>query len=125
MSPSLSIYLSLYLFLCFCISLSIYLSLSKYHIYLPLSLSRSHTTLTHIHAHNDILCLRKQYLRLLHESRHAHPPPAKIKECFFFFFNPVIMAYDTECPKIYRKSVLHLLKYIFAVYLSRCSTDLR
>ena len=24
----------------------------------------------------------------------------------------------TECPKIYRKSVLHLLKYRFAVYLS-------
>ena len=31
----------------------------------------------------------------------------------------------TECPKIYRKSVLHLLKYRFKVYLSRCSTDLR
>ena len=33
----------------------------------------------------------------------------------------------TECPKIYRKSVLHLLKYRyrFAVYLGRCSTDLR
>ena len=30
----------------------------------------------------------------------------------------------TECPKIYRKSVLYLLKYRFAVYLSRCSTDL-
>ena len=30
-----------------------------------------------------------------------------------------------ECPKIYRKSVLHMLKYRFAVYLSRCSTDLR
>ena len=33
--------------------------------------------------------------------------------------------YITECPKIYRKSVLNLLKYRFAVYLSRCSTDLR
>ena len=31
----------------------------------------------------------------------------------------------TECPKIYRKFVLHLLKYKFSVYLSRCSTDLR
>ena len=31
----------------------------------------------------------------------------------------------TECLKIYRKSVLHLLKHGFAVYLSRCSTDLR
>ena len=31
----------------------------------------------------------------------------------------------TECPKSNRKSVLHLLKYIFSVYLSRCSTDLR
>ena len=31
----------------------------------------------------------------------------------------------TECPKIYRKSVLHLLKYRFAVYISRRSTDLR
>ena len=29
----------------------------------------------------------------------------------------------TECPKIYRKSVLHLLMYKFAVYLNRCSTD--
>ena len=28
----------------------------------------------------------------------------------------------TECPKIYRKSVRHLLKYRFAVYLNRCST---
>ena len=26
----------------------------------------------------------------------------------------------TECPKIYRKSVLHLLKYKFPIYLSRC-----
>ena len=31
----------------------------------------------------------------------------------------------TECAVIYRESVLHLLKYRFAVYLSRCSTDLR
>ena len=31
----------------------------------------------------------------------------------------------TECPKIYRKSVLHLLKYTENLYLSRCSTDLR
>ena len=30
-----------------------------------------------------------------------------------------------ECPKIYRKSVLHLLKYTTNIYLSRCSTDLR
>ena len=32
---------------------------------------------------------------------------------------------DTECPKIYRKSVLHLLKYTVNLYLIRCSTDLR
>ena len=31
----------------------------------------------------------------------------------------------TECPKINRKSVLHLLKYTENIYLSRCSTDLR
>ena len=31
----------------------------------------------------------------------------------------------TECPKSYRKSVRHLLKYRFVVYLSRCRTDLR
>ena len=31
----------------------------------------------------------------------------------------------TECPKIYRKSVLHLPEHRFALYLSRCSTDLR
>ena len=31
----------------------------------------------------------------------------------------------TECPKIYRTSVLHPLKYRFVVYLSRCSTELR
>ena len=31
----------------------------------------------------------------------------------------------TECPKIYRKSVLHLLKLRSPEYLSRCSTDLR
>ena len=35
-----------------------------------------------------------------------------------------MLCYVTECTKIYRKSVLHLLKYRFAVYLSRCSTDL-
>ena len=27
----------------------------------------------------------------------------------------------TECHKIYRKSVLHVLKYWFAVYLSTCA----
>ena len=31
----------------------------------------------------------------------------------------------SECLKIYRKSVLHLLKYTANIYLSRCSTDLR
>ena len=31
----------------------------------------------------------------------------------------------TKCPKSNRKCVLHLLKYGFAVYLSRCSTHLR
>ena len=31
----------------------------------------------------------------------------------------------TEFPKIYHKAVLHLLEYIFSVYLSRFSTDLR
>ena len=31
----------------------------------------------------------------------------------------------TECTKIYRKYVLHLLKYTANLYLSRCSTDLR
>ena len=30
---------------------------------------------------------------------------------------------NTECPNIYRRSLLHLLNYWFAVYLSRCSTD--
>ena len=32
---------------------------------------------------------------------------------------------DTERPEIYRKSVLHLPRHKFAVYLSRCCTDLR
>ena len=31
----------------------------------------------------------------------------------------------TECPKSYRKSVLHLLRYTKNLYLSRCSTHLR
>ena len=31
----------------------------------------------------------------------------------------------TECPKINRKSVLHLLRYTENIYLSRCSTNLR
>ena len=30
----------------------------------------------------------------------------------------------TECPEIYRKTILHLLKYAADLYLSRCSTDL-
>ena len=34
---------------------------------------------------------------------------------------PAFTSYATECPK----SVLHLLKYRFAVYLRRWSTDLR
>ena len=32
---------------------------------------------------------------------------------------------NTEYPKTYRNSVLHLLKYTANLYLSRCSTDLR
>ena len=31
----------------------------------------------------------------------------------------------TECPKIYRKSILHILKYTTNLYLSRCNTILR
>ena len=31
----------------------------------------------------------------------------------------------TECPKIYLKSVLYLLKYTENLYLSRCSAGLR
>ena len=30
---------------------------------------------------------------------------------------PLLMEYSTECPKIYRKSVVHLLKYIANIYL--------
>ena len=37
----------------------------------------------------------------------------------------LLSAGHTECPKIHRKSVLHLFKYKFAVYLTRCSTDMR
>ena len=33
--------------------------------------------------------------------------------------------YSTECPIIYRKSVRHLRKYRFVVYLSICCTYLR
>ena len=33
--------------------------------------------------------------------------------------------YIIVCSKIYRKSVLHLLKFTTNLYLSRCSTDLR
>ena len=36
-----------------------------------------------------------------------------------FLYGPLFLRY-TECPNIYQKSVLHLLKYKFAVYLSRC-----
>ena len=36
-----------------------------------------------------------------------------------------VMEPGTECPKMYRKSVLSLFKYRFAVHLRRCSTDLR
>ena len=32
---------------------------------------------------------------------------------------------DTERPKIYRKTVPHLLKYTANLYVSRCSTNLR
>ena len=36
----------------------------------------------------------------------------------------IFLERSSECPKIYRKSVLHLLKYRFAVYLSSYSTAL-
>ena len=42
--------------------------------------------------------------------------------CAILIFG-VLMVRTTEGPQIYRKSVLHLLKYRFAVYLS--SADLR
>ena len=38
------------------------------------------------------------------------------------FFSALI---TTECRKIYRISVMYLPKSIFAVYFSRCSTDLQ
>ena len=38
---------------------------------------------------------------------------------------PGITRITTECPKIYRKSVQHLLEYTANLYLSRYSTDLR
>ena len=37
----------------------------------------------------------------------------------------IINLVNTESTKMYRKSVLHLLKYVANLYLSRCSTDLR
>ena len=36
-----------------------------------------------------------------------------------------VIQWHTERSICYRKSVLHLLKHMFHVYLSRCSTDLR
>ena len=38
---------------------------------------------------------------------------------------PPIMQRNTECPKMYRKYVLYLLKYTENLYWSRCSTDFR
>ena len=35
------------------------------------------------------------------------------------------LSLPTECPKFYRKSVLHLLKYTANLHLSRISTDVR
>ena len=37
----------------------------------------------------------------------------------------IILLDCTECPKIYQKSVLHLLKYTTNLYSNKCSTDLR
>ena len=48
---------------------------------------------------------------------------AKIKE--FNLIGAKVKALHSKCPIIYRKSVLHLFKYRFSVYLSRCSTYLR
>ena len=42
-----------------------------------------------------------------------------------FIFGELSALNHTECPKIYRKSVLYLLKYTANLYQSRCSTDLR
>ena len=57
------------------------------------------------------------YLRRLIRSR-------SVTNLFFFsgkaFFPSELPA--TVCPKIYSKSVLHMLTYRFAIYLSRCST---
>ena len=44
--------------------------------------------------------------------------------CSFLFFKFALFSIHTERPKIYRKSVLHLLKYRFDVYLNSCSTNL-
>ena len=41
------------------------------------------------------------------------------------FFICIKYKKTTECPRSYRKSVLHLLKYAANLYLSRCSTYLR
>ena len=42
-----------------------------------------------------------------------------------FFMKQLMYNISTECPKIYRKYVLHPLKYRYAVYFNRCSKDLR
>ena len=43
-----------------------------------------------------------------------------IANCFF-----KIIITTTKCPKFHSISVLHLLKFRFAAYLNRCSTDAR
>ena len=43
----------------------------------------------------------------------------------YFEFGSNLRWHYTECPKIYRKYEIHLLKYSTTLYLSRCSTDLR
>ena len=52
-----------------------------------------------------------------------------IKPCIFMLviniFSSTKRYYSTECPKIYRKSVLDLLVYTTNLYLSWCSTDWR
>ena len=74
-----------------------------------------------------LLCIHLYYcsLRILWWFRFNQMPWRNQCYSYHAIFLPSVPTHGTECPKSYRKSVLHLLKYTANLYLSRCSTDLR
>ena len=84
------------------------------------SISRSMTS------QHFLLCESKVLFGLgLQGARSSLPAGGRRNPYGNLVFRILVNGHGTECPKNYRKSVQHLLKYTANLYLSRCGTDLR